>query len=93
MSKRSKENKPALADWQVSLDRGEYSPSRIEVIPQSWWKRTKPGWYTFCDEQGTAAEFAPGTVLGVRRVDARPPIGEDEARQSGYEITGRKGGE
>ena len=73
MSKH-KESKPApLADWDVSLDRGEYNPAAGHRIPQARWKRTDPGWYTFSDDEGVVAEFAPGTVLSVTRLVPPPP--------------------
>ena len=75
MSKH-KENTPApLADWEVSLSNAEGVASGWHRIPASRWKRTgKKGccWYTFTDEQGIVAEFAPGVVLSVIRKE--PPV-------------------
>lgn len=73
MSKRSKESKPRFADWEVTTDAGEDNPPSVQDFPQSRWKRDGRGWYTFRDAEGTAAEFAPGTVLSVRRVAADVP--------------------
>jgi hypothetical protein len=73
VSKRSKEKKPApLADWEVTLDRPGHAP---QVIPASRWKRAgKKGcfFYTFRDEQGVVAEFAPAWVQSVVRKE--PPV-------------------
>ncbi len=99
MSKRSKEMKPALADWQVTIDSMDLTAPRTQDFPQSWWVH-KRGRYTFHDERGVLAELAAGSVLGVRRIDPREslralgidvPLAEDETRQSGYELTGRRG--
>jgi hypothetical protein len=67
VSKRNE--KPPLADWEVTLSDGCGIPDRKRTIPQSRCKRGKRGWYTFSDETGIIAEFTPGTVLHVRRAD------------------------
>lgn len=71
MSKRSKESKSRLADWELVIDQGAI-PARVEVLPQTCWKRDDRDYYTFRDGQGIVAEFAPGFVLSVRRLDESP---------------------
>ena len=73
MSKRSKEKKPALADWEVVIDRGETIPARVETLAQTRWKRDGRDFYTFSDSEGVVAEFAPGIVLSVRRLPTLVP--------------------
>lgn len=73
MSKRSKEKKPLVADWEVSTYAGEDMPPTVEIIVQARWKRTKPGWYTFRDAGGVVTEFTPGTVLKVTRAATLHP--------------------
>ena len=72
MSKRSKESKSRFADWEVTTDAGEDNPPSVQDFPQCWWDRCKRGWYTFRDAKGIAAEFAPGVVLKVRRLEVVP---------------------
>ena len=87
MSKRSKEKKPALADWDVVLT--FYDGAKVSV-PASRWRRDEAGGYTFTDKDGVVADFAPGFVVYVHRVEpaevpAQKALTEDETRQSGYE--------
>ena len=72
MSKRSKGSNSRLNDWEVTTDAGEDNPPQHQDFPESWWKRDKRGWYTFRDAKGIAAEFAPGVVLRVRRLEVVP---------------------
>ena len=72
MSKRSKGSKSRLNDWEVTADAGEDNPPQVQDFPESWWKRDKRGWSTFRDVKGLAAEFAPGVVLKVRRLEVVP---------------------
>jgi hypothetical protein len=61
-----KEKPPVLADWEVTLT---YEGGKMPV-PASSWRRDKSGGYTFRGAAGIVADFAPGVVLHVRRVDA-----------------------
>jgi hypothetical protein len=69
---KHKEKTPApLADWELVIDQGAI-PARVEVLPQTRWKRDERDHYTFRDSKGVLAEFAPGGVLSVRRLDEAP---------------------
>ena len=75
MSKRSKEMKPALADWQVTTYIGDskVGDSSVPLVTeqtfsQSWWAH-KGDRYIFHDEKGVLAELAAGPVVQVRRKD------------------------
>jgi hypothetical protein len=76
VSKRNE--KPLLADWEVSLCDGSGNPADRRTIPQSRWKRSKRGWYTFGDDKGIIAEFTPGTVLHIRRLAAKESTADAE---------------
>jgi hypothetical protein len=69
---KHKESKPVLADWDVTIDRGEYNPKRIVTITGAHWRRDARDWHVFADEQGVKAGYAPGTVLSVVRRDPEP---------------------
>ena len=87
MSKRSKGSNSRLNDWEVTTDAGEDNPPQHQDFPESWWKRDKRGWYTFRDAKGIAAEFAPGVVLKVRRLEVVLP---DDRLEIGGLVTGGK---
>ena len=77
MSKHKEKKTSPLADWEVTLERPGSIP---QVIPASWWKRTgKRGcyFYTFSDEQGVVAEFAPAWVQSVVRKDLPAVVDSD----------------
>ena len=72
MSKHKESKLAPLADWEVSLSNAEGVATGWHKFPASRWKRTgKKGccFYTFTDDQGVVAEFAPGVVLSVIRKD------------------------
>lgn len=73
-----KKNRPALADWAVTLWGGG-GMTEVFAIPASWYERAKGGRYTFCGEDGSVVhEFAPGMVAHIRRVMAEPDQAGDE---------------
>lgn len=67
MSKRSKEKKPTLSDWDVVLT--SYDGIKVTVL-SAWWHRDRAGGYTFTDRAGVTSDFAPGIVAYVRRISA-----------------------
>ena len=96
MSKR-KEKTPTLADWELVIDRGPDNPPGTETVQQARWRRDERGYHTFRDHEGVVAEFVPGVVRSVRRVEpaevpAQKALTEDQNRQSGFELTGHRGG-
>jgi hypothetical protein len=71
VSKHGKEKTQApLADWEVVIDRlgGSEDMPAVHVVPASRHWREKSGWHVFTDDEGLAAEFAPGAVLSVTRL-------------------------
>jgi hypothetical protein len=87
-----KEKTPVLADWEVTTLNAEGNSAGWQFIPQSRWRRDKRGWYTFTDDEGPVAEYAPGVVHHVSRA-ARTPgqAGEpDDRLEIGGLVTGGK---
>jgi hypothetical protein len=66
VSKNHREaRKPELADWKLIAP----SAGGQVTVARARMERDEHGGYTFTDDNGVVADYAPGTVLSVTRKD------------------------